>query len=281
MIMHRAIRLALVLSLPMILGSCEDFQIMQDNVADATRVVAGQGLILGVSDPGIPGVDLSETGFTSGAQAAVFLVSIKEIAQLQLADIGNSPLEGASIRIVDREGNSGNATPEVAGIYLMPPSPDLAFVTDSTFMVEAEVGGELSTAEITVPAPAQISVPQTHGANDPMSINLAGQGFAGVVVVVIAASLDGVEVTYSNQPASPSEAFGFAVDIATAQEDIAFVDIPGSAFYIDNAIYAVGVAGITANTADDLDNFNSFFSDFMAGHLVFSTTSVGLPPPLP
>jgi hypothetical protein len=120
---------------------------------------------------------------------------------------------------------------------------------------------------VTAPPPPDADLPTAHSAGQPLSVDLAGQGFDSVLVVVLdAASL---ELSYSNEPADIQELYEFGHG-GTGDS----VEIPGDAFPGDS-LYAVGVAGLVTADAADLDEVNTALSSMLAGKFRFYPVQTG------
>ena len=232
-----------------------------------TNPLVAQGLILGVEEPESEDISLEDAGYAPGTTVTVFLADATDAA-----DMENAPIEGATVKV---SGGSANATAseEQPGAYLIDPTEGLAYAASSLWTLSATIDGrdEASTATISLPAAAAVTVPETQDeTGQPLSLDLTGQGFASALVVVFNAECG--EFTYSNEPNSVTEIYNFGHGDGEATE----VEIPGSAFP-EEGVYAVGIAGMVHTTADDLNNFNTALSTFMAGKMVIYPSVVGIP----
>ena len=129
---------------------------------------------------------------------------------------------------------------------------------------------ELSSVAIRLPQVVEVDIPQHHTPWGEMRLDLEGQGFTAVIVVVMST----YGVTHDSQPQTVDELVVFT----KSTQELASYVIPGEAF-ADEGAYTVGVAGLHPNDASTIVNLNTFASTVMAGKMRFYPVSVWTEPP--
>lgn len=231
-----------------------------------TAPIVAEGLIMGVEAPQSDTIDLSETEWAEGTGATVFLATAEAAADLE-----NAPLTDATVTM------SGPGIGNVAlanlgaGGYGVEPNPNVVYEVNATWTISAEVLDDTATAQVLLPPPANITIPEQHAPNTALSVDLGGQGYTAAIVVVI--DNQAGSVTYSNQPQDIRGIY----DMGHSTEDVGVVEIPATAFPAES-VYAVGVAGLTHTTAEDLDFMNIVLSSIMAGKMrMFPVVTATIP----
>jgi len=248
--MHRLALASLVF-----LGGCDLINEGRDLIGDLTNPLVTQALVLGVAPPEqASDADLPDE-YSEGAGATVFLADAADVADLE-----NAPISGADVSL------RGTAVSETGpGAYALQPG-ELSYEAGSTWTLTVGLGGDTATADIVLPPGADFTVPETHTANQGITVDLTGQEFDGAFVVVV--DEEG-SVVYDNRP----EDIRGLYDL-TRGEPATTVDVPGQAFPEPGA-YLVGVAGIRTTTGRaDLEGMNTVLSTMMAGQLVFEPVVV-------
>ncbi len=239
------------------LVACDKIVDVYDGV---TAPIVTQGLVLGIEPPPSE-VDLTGSDFASGASATVFLASAEEAQNIE-----NAPIDDGDVSLSGGNLASLQATNLGDGAYQVGPDPALEYQDNATWTLTAETTNDTSTADVTLPAAANFTFDQNHTASQPITLDVSGQGFTDILIVVMDnASGDS---TYDNRPQGIRELY----DRSRNNTPLTTVEIPGSAFP-DQSVYAIGVAGLTHTTADDLEFMNTLLSSISAGKMRFTAIS--------
>lgn len=231
---------------------------VKEKVEGATDPMVAQGIVLGSAPPTDPMVAgaLAAAGLGEGTEATLFL------AEEGPAGPG-APWSGAAARLV--------ASVEVEfvevedGVYRIEAGAAPDYAVGASWRVEVDAD-ERSSVAVTLPEPAVVDVPALHPLLADLVVDLTGQGFSSVVVVVV----DELgTVTYTNTPDDAAA----AIELAGKGEDLERFTIPGVEAFPTEARYAVGIAGLTANEPEDLENLNTLVSGLQAGELRWYATS--------
>jgi type 1 fimbria pilin len=132
--------------------------------------------------------------------------------------------------------------------------------------LDVDLGDSACGATVKAPAAASATIDETHVAGNDLAIDLSGESFDSVLVVVFDTSSG--SVTYSNRPENIKEIYDFTHGGTGGLS----MTVPGSAL-ANQTIYAVGVAGLKNATEDDFDNTNTLISSYMAGKMKFYPVS--------
>lgn len=226
-------------------------------ISDLTNPLVGLGIVLDVDRLGAPNTDLSGlSGFDEGLGAQVFLADATEVN-----DLDNALVTGATVTLEQEP-----LTESASGSYTLA-SSNLTYDEGAEWDVSAQVGSDTAKARLTLPPAPDYSLPASHSTGSELTLDLSGQGFDSLLVVVID---DSGSLTYSNQPQTAREIYNFTHGSTNTNT----FSIPGSAF-AQNGAYAVGVGGMNTTSSGDLDGMNSILSSFVSGVLVFKPMVVG------
>lgn len=245
----------IALLLPLV--ACDKIADVYDGV---TAPIVAQGLVLGVEPPPSE-IDLTGSDFASGASATVFLASAEEAQNIE-----DAPVADATVSLSGGNLATMEATNLGDGAYQVGPDPSLEYQDNATWTITALTSDDTSTADVTLPPAADLAFDQQHTANAPITIDMTGQGFTDVLIVVMDNATGAT--TYDNRPQGIRELY----DRSRNNTPLTTVEIPGSAF-ADESVYAIGVAGLTHTTADDLEFMNTLLSSVSAGKLRFTAVS--------
>ena len=239
------------------LAACDKLANTYDGV---TAPIVVQGLVLGVEPPPSE-VDLSGSDFASGASVTVFLASAEEAQNIEDAPVtdGAVSLSGGNLATIQGT-NLGD------GAYQVGPDPAMEYQDNATWTITALTTNDTSTADVTLPPAANFTLAQQQTASQPITVDLTGQGFTDILIVVMDNATG--DITYDNRPTGIKELY----DRSRNNTPLTTAEIPGSAF-ADQSVYAIGVAGLTHTAADDLDFFNTLLSSVSAGKLRFTAVS--------
>ncbi len=244
------------------LPACEQADDLKDTLDGLTNTTVVAGLHLGIEPPDSSVIDLSQTAFSEGASTKVFIAQAESVGALD-----DSPVAGADVAVLS-DSNGGRFTLEDHGdgTYTGKGSDGLSYEAED---VSVSADSDAGTHRIAVGAPnvPDASIATTHAAGQAMNVNLGGQDFDGMLVVVL--DLDG-GVTFSNEPSSITDLYDFAYG---SSDDQLSVEIPGGAFQ-ETGAYAVAVAGTKNSEVDDMDEVNTALSTLIAGKFRFYPVSV-------
>ena len=239
---------------------CAQLDQAKDVVDGLTNPLIFEGVALGVAPVADDRVDLSGTDFDQSAAALITLADAADVA-----DIANAPVTGADVSIVSDSGGRVHFADAGDGTYTADSEDGLTYDPGAPATVSMTAGGEESSVTLTLPPAPDPGLPANAPPNQPLAVNLNGQGFDNVLVVV----LDGATgaVTYDNRPDSIQDLY----DLTHGEGELA-VQIPGGAIP-DESVYLVGVAGLVNADASQIENANTALSAMMAGRLAFSVVS--------
>jgi hypothetical protein len=279
----------LLLSLTMLTGCNklkDQLKDIQDEFGDITNTFVAAGTILGVEepdfndfmqeelclDPEMYPIDASM--YEQGNQALIFL------AQAELsADINDSqPITGATISISSDNGDIDVMMEEgeIDGQYSAGADQGLEYSSSIvTFTIDSGAEESHILSVDAPPAASMDSVPRENATENPISVDLTGQGFHSALMMVI--NVETGEMTFDNLPQEVEEMYTLAHPegalLGEETPEIESVELPGTAFPEDG-IYAVGVAGLRAAGSGDMDNINLLLSGMIAGKFAFSPVCV-------
>jgi hypothetical protein len=238
---------------------CIYFQDSLDDIVEdiegLTNPLVVQAAFIGVAEPESEDIDLSDTEFADGSGLTAFLADAASADQMDEA-----PISGAEARI--RVGNQAAVDlteGETDGQYSATGPDGLSYVEGQEAVLTVVVGDSTSTLPVVLPPAASLDLPATGPLNQSITLDLAGQDFDRVLVVVLAMSSG--EVTWSNKPEGIEDWYDFddAADSFT---------IPAGAF-ADPDLYAIGVAGLDKADSEGFDNMNTALSGLQAGLMEF------------
>lgn len=246
-------RIALLAPLLALTG-CDLFEQGRELFDDLTNPLVALGLVLGVEEP--PEGDLAGTEFEPGTSLALFLADASSVDDLEQA-----PVSGATARL-----QQVTATEAAPGVYAIDPTNGPAYAAGAVWSLRVAIGDSEAEARITLPDPVDFDAPDQHEPNTALSVDLTGQGYDGVVAVVIEVSSG--EVTWSSQPETIVDVY----ELTHGSAEVGLVEIPASAFPGED-VYLVGVAGLQNTPGEGIEGVNSVLSSFVAGQLVFDVVS--------
>lgn len=255
--------IATPLALPILLSlaGCEQVQDIKDTVDGLTNPLVVLGLHMGVEAPESDVIDLSETAFAEGASARVFLFDAGDVASL-----GDTPVTGATVALVSASNAGGfSLEDQGGGTYAARGADGLAYAPEEITVDIALDDGDSSISSVS-PDGAEAGIATSHSAGNPMGVDLSGQDFDGVLVVVI--DMSNSQLTWSNEPDSVEELY----ELTHGSGDPS-VEIPGEAFELPG-IYAVGVAGTVNAEVEDMVEVNTGLSSLVAGKWRFYPVEV-------
>lgn len=241
-----------------LLAGCEQLTDIKDKVEGLTNPMVSQALLLGVAEPESGEVDLSGTDFDKGTGLNVFLADASSVDDLEEA-----PITGADVRI--RVGDTAAVVVDEAesGAYLATGDDGLEYEAGADAVLSIDYGDESFQSNVTLPPPAQVDIPDTHQAGEPLTVDLSEGSYDSVLAVVINGATG--DVTWQNRPETVREIYDFTHGTGAGVSELT---IPGSAFPAGCAC-AVGIAGMRAASADEFVNQNTALSSLIAGQLKF------------
>lgn len=248
-----------------LLAGCSDLDDLKDKVDGFTNPTVIEGLVLGVAEPDFE-FDLSGTDFDKGAAGVVFLADAASVDEIESA-----PITGADVNILSDSSGKVKLKGEGDGKYAVTGEDGFEYNAGEDLDLTIDFGDSSSGATVKAPAAASVSIAEEHTKGEGVTVDLSGQSFSSVLVVVFDASTG--DITFSNEPNGIKEIYDFTHGGA----DGLVVEIPGSAFSSES-LYAVGVAGLKNAGADDFTDSNTLLSSYMAGKMKFfpvSTLTLG------
>jgi hypothetical protein len=280
----------LLLSLSMFTG-CDNLKDqlkdIQDEYSDITNTFVAAGTILGVEEPDFndfmqeelclepDSFPIDSSMYEQGNQALVFL------AQAELsADINDSqPVTGASITISSDNGDISDIMMEegeIDGQYSAGAEQGLEYSSSVVSFTIDSGAEEKHTLSVDAPPAATLdSVPRENAVDNPVSVDLVGQGFHSALMMVI--NVETGDMSFDNLPQEVEDMYSLAHPegalLGEETPEIESIELPGSAFPEDG-LYAVGVAGLRAAGSDNMNNINLLLSGMIAGKFSFTPVCV-------
>lgn len=256
--MHRLLLPMLALAL----GACDQVDKIKDTVDSVTNPTVIIGLDLGVEPPDSELIDLDQTPFGEGASAKVFLARADSLSNLE-----DNLVSGATVTLISASNGGGFVLEDQGdGTYTGKGSDGLSYEAEDV-TIKAEDDDGVHSLSVGAPQATDASIASTHGAGQPMSIDLSDQDYDGALVVVL--DLDG-GITFSNQPETVTELYDFAYGDGG---DLLHVEIPGAAFE-QPGVYAIGVAGTRNSAPEDMTDINTALSTLIAAKFRFYPVEV-------
>lgn len=234
---------------------CQIFDDAKDAYEGLTNPLVAQGLLLGIEAPQSDLVDTSETDLKPGTGLTVFLADAASAD-----DMENAPVEGATVSLRGDKFGSMPADDQGGGTYTIEPTTDIEYVDRAEWTVAMNVGEDASTAYVELPPGADVNIPETMQPGAALPLNVSGQGFNSLLVVVVDVGTG--EITFDNKPETITDIY----NLTHGSEEVSTLDIPGTAF-AQESVYAVGVAGMQHTEGDDLENMNTILSSIMMGKM--------------
>ncbi len=260
---------------------------IQDEYSDITNTFVAAGTILGVEEPDFNDfmqeelcidpetLPIDSSMYEQGNQALVFL------AQAELsADINDSqPVTGAEISISSDNGDISGVMMEegeVPGQYSAGAEQGLEYSNSIvTFTIDSGAEEAHTLSVDAPPAASMDSIPRENDVENPVTVDLVGQGFHSALMMVI--NVETGEMSYDNLPQEVEEMYYLAHPegalLGEETPEVDSVELPGSAFP-ESGLYAVGVAGLRAAGSDDMDNINLLLSGMIGGKFAFTPVCV-------
>lgn len=239
----------------LMLASCN----FQDILDDATTTFEGltnplvvQGWYVGVAEPESDQIDLSGTDFDKGAALTVFLADAGNANELDKA-----PVSGAGV-----QADGVDLSEESDGAYAASSDDGLTYTEGGDSLVSVQIGDGMAEATVLTPAAADANIPTTGALGANLTVDLSGQGFDNVLVVVL--DMASAEVVWTNTPSDIKGVY----DFATADQ-VNSLTVPGAEAFAGSGVYAVGVAGMNKADSDSFVDMNTALSSVMAGKLRF------------
>lgn len=244
-----------VLSLTFFIG-CEQIGNIKNTVDGLTNPMVSQSLLLGVAEPDSEDIDLSGTDFDKGAGLNVFLADASSVDDLEEA-----PVSGADVRIRIGDAAAVDVGEGADGAYSATGDDGLSYSGGADAVLTLDYGDETSQSSVSLPQAPDVTVPTSHAAGQPMTLDLSDGSYDAVLAVVL--NVTSGQVTWQNRPETVREVYDFTHGTSGAVTELT---IPGSAFPSGCAC-AVGVAGMRNASSDEFVNQNTALSAFSAGKL--------------
>lgn len=231
---------------------------IQDVLDDANETFEGltnplvvQGWYVGVEPPQDADVDLSGSDFADGAALTVFLADAASVDEMDQAPVQGAEVDADGIPLT--EGNGGR--------YVAVGSDGLEYTNNGESLISIGLTRGVAEALVVTPPPADFVVPVNGTAGTDLTIDLSGQGYDNVLVVVLDST---GSVSWTNTPSDITAIYDFA-----RADTVTRVTIPGDLAFDSAGVYAVGVAGMNKADSDTFVDMNTALSSVMAGKLRF------------
>ena len=259
---------------------------IKDEYSDITNQFVVAGTYLGVQDPDLAGFmeeelcipadayPIESEMYDQGNQVLIFLAEAELSANIE----DSRPVSRADVFISSDDGTLDGVelVEGVEGQYSAGSEEGFSYAASR---VELDITHADIEHSIGIDAPdgADLSsVPQDNAENNPITVDLTGQGFHQALMMVL--NVETGDVVYDNLPSEdPASMYQLAHPegslLGEETPEIETVEIPGDAF-VEQGVYAVGVAGIRAAGKDDMDNVNLLLSGLIAGKFAFTPVCV-------
>lgn len=246
------------MTLLVLLLACTTVDDLKDKVEGLTNPLVVEALLLGVEppDPG-DGLDLSAGPYAAGSSLKVFLADAADPEGLEEAPVAGQSVElrsaasGGTVALVDQGDGSYTANQREQGLVYAVEEVALQTTVDER---DRRIG-------LQAPPAAELDLALTHPRGEPLTIDIEGQDFDGLLVVLLGGG--GAEPTYSNMPQDIRELYDF-----THGGGALSVEIPGEAL-AESGLFALGVAGTRNADGEGMEEVNTALSSFIAGKLRF------------
>jgi hypothetical protein len=257
-------RTATIALLPFLSGCVlfPEFVALQERLDGLMNPLIAQGMVVGVEESESESVAdlMALTSLEPGTSVSIFLADAEDAASAE-----DAPVQGALVE-VDRvralEATEG-------GTYVVSPEAGLPYSAGDRWNIDIDRffdDTEVSSLSVVLPPVVDVELPEIHDPYASLTLDLAGQGFTAVMVIVI--NQYGF-ITHDSQPQTVTDLVVFA----KGDDEIDSYVIPGDAF-ADEGAYAVGVAGLNHSDPGSIENLNTFASTIMAGKIRFYPVGV-------
>ncbi len=218
-----------------------------------THPLVTEGWFIGVAQPDPAEIDLSETPFDETAVFDLFLIDAGSLEQFD-----EGPVRGAEVQV---DGLALTEAPE-GGVYSATDRNGLVYTDHGESLVTIQIGDGMAEATVATPPPPTTTLPAQGERGEDLTVDLLGQGFHNVLVVVV--DMESLEMVWTNNPQTASDAYEF-----TSGEVVSQVSVPGETF-AESGQYIVGVAGTENADPETFVGLNTALSSVVAGKLRFS-----------
>lgn len=244
-----------MLLVPMMLG-CADFNKLKNTVDGVTNPLVMVGAFLGIEQPSDPNMNMDGTEFSGSAVVTTVLADASSVAEM-----ADNPVGGASATLRSDSNGTVDLVEGDAGDYQASSDDGLVYTEGESVKIAVDWDG-VHSASIDSPRPAAFSTPQSHTRGEGVIVDLSGQDYDSVFVVVY--DVLNQEITFDNRPTDIVAIYDWTHGVGTIR-----VEIPGDAFGAES-IYGLGVAGLRHSEAEDFTDTNTLLSTFASGKFTFN-----------
>lgn len=236
-----------------------DLEAEYDALTEPTVV---QGWYVGIA-PLSDDINLDDTQWGSGAVALVCAANAESAAA-----IGETPIDGGQVDVVGNQLGTIALEEVDDGAYSGDGEGGLRYIVGDEVTVHID-DGALHTVSVATPDAPVVVIPDQIPKAQELVIDLSGQGFDGLLAVVV--DLQTGDVLFDNTPTDAIDILNFINGDASTT-----VEIPGAVFNRDS-VFAVGVAGLRVAPDDAYTEINTILSRMMSGRFRFyGTTTIPL-----
>ncbi len=237
---------------------CGDYVTLRDAFEGATDPLVVQASYVGVE--ALPeGLDLGSSDWAKGSAARVFVAETGSVG-----DLGRAPISDASVAF-EGANSAVSLRTVTAGTWEANAGDGLSWSPGDDALFTIERDGE-HILMMSMPASPVLDLPQQLSSGDPLIVDIEGQAFDNLLVVVIRLA-DG-ETVYDSMPTDINDLF----TLTHAAGELA-TEVPASTFAEPGA-YAVGVAGLVNGDSDNYQAVNLALSALTSGSMRFSALTV-------
>jgi hypothetical protein len=251
------------------LVGCGGIAEIQESIDGFTNTTALEAIILGVVPPEsdiLPEDVVDAMG--AGTSFKALVVDADAVAAMEEA----TPIDDASVWVEGAPMGTVAAYSLLEGLYTLEPGMGLEYTAGETWKIGVMVPGDEDPGEveITLPEATVFALPDTSPVGQSLTLDLAGQGFHWVFLVVTNALSGEVTFTNENEVSSVVDIY----EVTHGESTISGVTIPGLAFPTAG-VYAVGVAGMVHQDEDAATNVNTVLSGALAGQMRIEVITIG------
>jgi len=242
---------------------CGELSNLRDAYEGITERFVVSAVYVGVEDR--EDVDLTEIGLST--QVTSYLSDAAEISE-----VNNGSLSGLDVQLTTGSFGQSSFVDVGDGQYELDAFDGLAYTPAESAIIEAVYQGTKRSISVKTPVTADVDVYPIVEVGDPVIVDLNGQGFDAMLVVLI--DVESASVVYSNEPSDVvgliemTHPYGYHLSSHDESGLDMVVEVPGEA--IDRAgTYLLGVAGLNLSDPASYQDINILLSSFMAGRFTF------------
>lgn len=221
--------------------------------------VAVQGFALGVEEPDDDDVAgaLAASDYATGVEVTAFLADAAELGEMEEA-----PILGANVAWLAPSDGSVRMRELGLGRYSLDGGDGISYVPGEAAALSTVWEDRTRRASVRLPPAPRADLPTEHEARTPLAVDIGGQGFDGLLVVVVAVP-DG-RTSWTNLPVDVDALYSLSQEGGPTG-----ISLPPEAFP-GEGLFAVGLGGLTRADPEDFEELNTMLSGFLAAEMTFA-----------